>query len=386
METARSGGGETLRKARSMLFGSAMILIAIGVVMIYSASAIYSYDAMKDSGYFLKRHLVYLLIGSVLSYHAAKLDYQKLRERAKPILIASIVLLVLVLIPHIGSSTGGARRWFKFFGFSFQPSEFFKLVIIFYMADFLDRKKESLLDFKHTVVPALFVLGMGVGLIFIQPDFGTAVTVSLVVFILFFAAGFRLAHLGGVLLAALPVVAYAMLAKPYRRKRLLAFFHPWDDPRGVGYQIIQSFLALGSGGLFGVGLGRSQQKLFYLPEAHTDFIFSIIGEELGFIGASLVILLFIVFIFAGMVIVFRTRDRFSQLLGLGLVSLIGLEAVINIGVSIGALPTKGLSLPFISYGGSALLANMGALGLLVNLTKEPLPPPAETEPWAEPPL
>ncbi|MGH7198757.1 MAG: FtsW/RodA/SpoVE family cell cycle protein, partial [Candidatus Omnitrophota bacterium] len=167
---------------------------------------------------------------------------------------------------------------------------------------------------------------------------------------------------------------FAMLAKPYRRKRLLAFFHPWDDPRGVGFQIIQSFLALGSGGIFGVGLGRSQQKLFYLPESHTDFIFSIIGEELGFIGAGSVVLLFIVFVFAGMVIVFRSKSHFSQLLGLGLVCLIGLEAVINIGVSIGALPTKGLSLPFISYGGSALLANMVALGLLINISKD-LPAP-----------
>ena len=159
-----------------------------------------------------------------------------------------------------------------------------------------------------------------------------------------------------------------MLSKPYRRKRLLAFFNPWEDPRGVGFQIIQSFLAFGSGGFFGVGLGRSQQKLFYLPESHTDFIFSIIGEELGFVGAGSVVLLFIVFIFAGMVIVFRSKNLFFQLLSLGLVSLIGFEAVINIGVSLGALPTKGLSLPFISYGGSAFVANLIALGLLTNIS------------------
>jgi cell division protein FtsW len=169
------------------------------------------------------------------------------------------------------------------------------------------------------------------------------------------------------IIAAVPALCFAMLAKPYRRKRLLAFFNPWEDTRGVGYQIIQSFLALGSGGIFGVGLGQSQQKLFYLPEQHTDFIFSIIGEELGFIGTSSVLLLFVVFIFAGMVIVFRARSVFSQLLSLGLVSLISIEVVINIGVSIGALPTKGLSLPFISYGGSALLANMAAVGLLLNV-------------------
>jgi cell division protein FtsW len=239
------------------------------------------------------------------------------------------------------------------------------------MADFLERKKDSLSDLKHTVLPALFVLGICAGLVLKQPDFGTAVTVATVVFVLFFAAGFKISYLLSVFLIAAPLVMAAALAKPYRRKRFLAFFHPWDDPRGVGFQIIQSFLALGSGGIFGVGLGQSQQKLFYLPESHTDFIFSIIGEELGFVGASSVVILFIIFIFAGMVIVFHAKNLFSQLVSLGLVSLIALEATINIGVSIGALPTKGLSLPFISYGGSALLANMTAVGLLINISKEP---------------
>jgi len=354
-----------------LLFGSAMILIAIGVVMIYSASAIYAFDKMGDSAYFLKRHLTYLAIGSALTFTALSIDLQSLRKYAKSFLTAAIVLLVLVLIPHLGHASGGARRWFKILGLSFQPSEFLKIVIIFYMADFLDRKKDSLKDLKHTVVPAFFVLGLCAGLVFLQPDLGTAVTLALVVAILFFVAGFDIKHLTSTFILALPALGYAMMAKPYRRKRLLAFFHPWDDPRGVGFQIIQSFLALGSGGLFGVGLGQSQQKLFYLPESHTDFIFSIIGEEMGFLGAGSIVLLFIVFIFAGMVIVFRAQSHFSQILGLGLVSLIALETVINIGVSIGALPTKGLSLPFISYGGSALLANMFAVGLLVNISREP---------------
>ncbi len=357
-------------RARNLLFGSAVILIAVGIVMIYSASAIYAFERMKDSLYFLKRHLVYLGIGAVLSYFMTTVNIQALRKHAKPILISAIVLLVLVLIPHIGASTGGARRWFKFFGFSFQPSEYLKIALIFYMADFLDRRKETMQDLKYTLLPALFVLGICAGLVFLQPDLGTAVTIALVVFILFFVAGVRLRYLAALFLSAVPALLYAMLAKPYRRKRILAFFNPWEDPRGVGFQIIQSFLALGSGGILGVGLGHSQQKLFYLPESHTDFIFSIIGEELGFLGAASVLILFIVFIFAGMVIVFRARDNFSQFLSLGLVSLIALEAVINIGVSIGALPTKGLSLPFISYGGSALLANMVAVGLLINISRE----------------
>ena len=368
---------EPLTRARSLLAGSAMILLSIGVVMIYSASAIYANERMGDSAYFIKRHLAYLAAGGMLTYFMMSLDFHNLRRHAKHILIAAIVLLGVVLVPHLGHATGGARRWFKILGFSFQPSEFLKLAIIFYMADFLDRKKHSLADLKYTVFPALFVLGICSGLVFLQPDLGTAVTVALVTMILFFGAGFRITYLLVMIVSAAPALLYTMMSKSYRRKRLLAFFNPWEDPRGVGFQIIQSFLALGSGGLFGVGLGQSQQKLFFLPESHTDFIFSIIGEELGFVGASSVVLLFIVFLFAGMVIVFRSKSFFSQLLALGLVSLIGLEAVINIGVSIGALPTKGLSLPFISYGGSALLANMAALGLLINISKEP---PAQNAP------
>ncbi len=362
---------EALKRVRTLLFGAAMILVCLGIVMIYSASAIYAYENMGDSMYFLKRHLIYLAVGFGLAYAAARVSCTKLRRHVKPILGVALVLLVLVLIPHVGHATGGARRWFKIGPLSVQPSEFLKLAIVFYMADFLDRRREYLLDLKRTVLPAFFILGLAAGLIFLEPDLGTAATVAMVVFILFFAAGFKLRHLATAVLVALPALLYAMLAKPYRRRRLLAFFKPWEDPRGVGFQVVQSFLALGSGGLFGVGLGKSQQKLFYLPESHTDFIFSIIGEELGFLGTASVVGLFIVFVFAGMVIVFRTKTLFSQLLALGLVTLIGLEAVINIGVSSGALPTKGLPLPFISYGGSALIVNLVAVGFLVNLSMEP---------------
>lgn len=360
---------EAITRARSLLVGSAILLCAVGVVMIYSASAIYAQDTMGDSEYFLKRHLIYLLAGGWLSYLASSCDIEAVRRRSKTFLLVMTVLLILVLIPGVGHATKGARRWFKLFGFSFQPSEFLKLVLIVYFADYLDRKKSELGDFKRTILPALAVTGFTAGLVFLQPDLGTAVTIAATAMILFFAAGMPWVYLAGLVLAAVPGLAWAMLAKPYRRKRLLAFFHPWDDPRGVGFQIIQSFLALGSGGLFGVGLGQSQQKLFYLPESHTDFIFSIIGEELGFIGAGSVLVLFLVFLFAGMVIVMRSKGIFEQLLGLGLVALIGLEVVINIGVSIGALPTKGLSLPFISYGGSTLVVNLVAVGLLINLAR-----------------
>lgn len=361
-----------LSRARSMLFGSAAILIAIGIVMIYSASAIYANETLGDSTYFLKRHLVYVFAGLALAAFVSALDLENLRRHSKRILICLLVLMVLVLIPHIGVTSNGARRWFRILGFSLQPSEFLKIALILYLADFLERRRETLSDLRHTVMPALVVLGLCSGLVLKQPDLGTAVTLAMIAFLLFFSAGFKLRHMAAMVLAALPALAYAMLAKPYRRRRILAFFHPWDDPRGVSYQIIQSFLAIGSGGLFGVGLGRSQQKLFYLPQSHTDFIFSIIGEELGFVGTVAVLLVFAVFIFSGMVVVFRSKNLYSQLVSLGLVGLIGLEVVINIGVTLGALPTKGLSLPFISYGGSALLANMMALGLLWNISRQAL--------------
>ncbi len=361
-----------LSRARSMMFGSAAILIAVGIVMIYSASAIYANENMGDSGYFLKRHLVYVFAGLVLGVFISSIDLDNVRLYSKRVLIFMLVLMVLVLIPHIGVTSNGARRWFRFLGFSLQPSEFLKIALILYFADFLERRRETLSDLRHTVMPALVVLGLCSGLVLKQPDLGTAVTLGMIAFLLFFASGFRLRHMATIILAAIPALAFAMLAKPYRRRRILAFFHPWDDPRGVSFQIIQSFLALGSGGIFGVGLGRSQQKLFYLPQSHTDFIFSIIGEELGFIGTVAVILLFAVFIFSGMVVVFRSKNLYSQLVSLGLVGLIGLEVLINIGVTLGALPTKGLSLPFISYGGSALLANMIALGLLWNISRQAL--------------
>lgn len=365
---------EALSRARSLLAGSAILLSAIGVVMIYSASSIYAYDRMGDSAYFLKRHLFYLALGGLAAWLTRRVRIDRLRVHSKRLLGVALVLLVLVLIPHVGSAAGGARRWFKFAGLSFQPSEYAKLALIVYFADYLDRKRHLLRDVRHAVAPALAVLGACAGLVLVQPDLGTAVTIALVIFVMFFVAGFDVRHLGAVLLVSLPALAYAMLSKPYRRKRILAFFHPWDDPRGVGFQIIQSFLALGSGGLFGVGLGQSQQKFFYLPESHTDFIFSIIGEELGFLGTSSIVILFGVFVFAGMVVVFRARDHFSQLLALGLVSLVGLQALINIGVSTGALPTKGLSLPFISYGGSALVMNLAAVGFLLNLAERAMMP------------
>jgi len=358
-----------MRSVRTSIFVTVAALVAIGIVMIYSASAIYADTTMKDSMYFLKRHMVYVVIGFTLMILAMFADLSKVRAWVKPMMLVSIALLALVLIPHIGRETSGARRWFRLGMINFQPSEFVKIAMILYMADFISRKEALIKTFRYGYLPAMAVLGLTVGLVLIEPDLGTAVTISMITVIMLFTGGLRPAYIVASFLASLPVL-YALLFRiSYRRKRMMAFLNPWADSRGTGFQIIQSFVALGSGGLFGVGLGQSRQKLFYLPASHTDFIFSIIGEELGFIGTASVVALFGIFIWQGMRIVFNALGTFERMAALGIVSLIGLEAIINIGVTAGALPTKGLPLPFISYGGTGLVFHLMAVGILLNIAR-----------------
>ncbi|MBI4975015.1 MAG: putative lipid II flippase FtsW [Candidatus Omnitrophica bacterium] len=324
---------------------------------------------MGDNFYFLKRHLVYLVIGLAMMFYIMEMRIDTLKKCSKPVVIISIIMLILVLIPHVGRETAGARRWFRLGFVNFQPSEFAKIAVIFYTADVMSRKRGIAKSFLYGYLPPIIVLGLVVGLILLEPDLGTAMAIAAIAFILLFASGVRITHILYSILASLPVLYLLLFSVPYRRKRMLVFLHPWADKRGTGFQIIQSFVALGSGGLLGVGLGQSKQKLFYLPASHTDFIFSIIGEELGFAGASAVVILFILFVWQGMKVVFKSEGRFERLLSLGIVSLIALEAIINIGVTVGALPTKGLPLPFISYGGSALIFHLAAIGLLLNVAK-----------------
>ncbi len=344
-------------------------LLAIGVVMVYSASAINAYMLYGDSAYYLKRHLLYLLIGIIASLWIMSVDYDVIKRYIKPALIVSFVLLVAVLIPGISREIAGARRWFRFSFLSFQPSQVAKLVLILYFADVLSRKQSEIKSFYRGFMPPMIMLGLSVALILKEPDLGTAVAISVVSFIMLFVAGIRLAHLLPVLVSSFPALAVIILVKPYRMKRILAFLNPWQDPQGIGFQIIQSYIALGSGGLLGVGLGQSRQKLLYLPGCHTDFIFSIIGEELGLIGAGAVIILFMIFVWLGIKIAVRSRDLFGHLAALGITCMIGLEAIINISVATGSIPTKGLSLPFISYGGSSLVFDMAAVALLLNIAK-----------------
>ncbi|MDO8436442.1 MAG: putative lipid II flippase FtsW [bacterium] len=358
-----------MRSVRISIFTIVAILISLGIVMIYSASAIYAYEKMGDSLYFLKRHLIYLAVGVGMMLFAMSIDLNILKRFSKPLILASIILLVMVLIPHIGRETAGARRWFHLGPLNFQPSELAKIAMMLYIADMVSRKESAMKSFWYGYIPPILVLGAVVGLILLEPDLGTAITISFITIIMLYVSGVRVKHIALSFLASLPALYILLFSVPYRKKRMLAFLNPWADKQGIGFQIIQSFVALGSGGLFGVGLGQSRQKLFYLPASHTDFIFSIIGEELGLIGTVTVTALFILFVWQGMRIVFKALGTFERLLALGVVSLVALEAMINIGVTAGALPTKGLPLPFISYGGSGLIFHLLAVGLLLNVAK-----------------
>jgi cell division protein FtsW len=351
------------------VFGVAVVLLSIGVVMVYSASAIVAADRFQDPYFFLKKQVFWALLGAACLWGALRTDYRRLERVVLPLLVVAAALLVLVLVPPIGQAINGTRRWIRLGPVSFQPAELAKLALVVYLAAFLARKREALGDFRRGLLPPLAVTGLLAALVLAQPDLGSCLTLVALTLALLFLAGGRVAHLGLLLASALPLLAIAIWAAPYRLRRITAFMDPWSDPRGGGFQIIQSWLALGNGGLFGQGIGGSKQKLFYLPESHTDFIFAILGEELGFVGAAAVVGLFVVLVWRGLRIGLRTPDPFGAYLALGITVLIATQTLVNLGVVTGLLPTKGLPLPFISFGGSALLVTMLATGVLLNISQ-----------------
>ncbi len=361
---------QKLRNDRITILASTAALIAVGIIMIYSTSAVYAYEKFRDNLFFLKRHTIALGIGVIVSLAIMSIDLQKLRQHSRKLLLVAFALLIIVLIPSASVSIGGARRWIAVGGIRFQPVEFVKPLLLFYIADFLDRRVLKSTSLKRTFVPLLLVICITSGLILLQPDLGSAIELAIVGFLLLFVYGTPLKHLLYAFCLSVPILYMLILKAPYRLSRIMTFLDPWKDPRGTGFQMIQSFIALGSGGLFGVGLGNSKQKLFYLPESHTDFIFSIIGEELGFIGTSAIVAIFAVLIWKGISIAIKKDSEFSRLLAFGISSLIGLEVIINIGVATGLLPTKGLPLPFLGYGGSSLVAHMVLIAMLLNTGRE----------------
>lgn len=351
-----------------VLFSTIMFLVAIGVVMVYSASSYSAFfnPAYKDSMFFLKKQGAASIIGSIAMFVAIKIDYHKIKKYTKVLMIITIILLAAVFA---FPATNGARRWIRV-GFSLQPSEIAKYIIVLYMAKSIELKGEKIKSFGYGVVPYLLVSGFYAGMVFVEKNLSIATVIMMVTLIVLYAAGAKTSHMLGLIgLVALAGVA-GIIFEPYRMARFTSFLDPWQDPKGKGYQLIQSLLALGSGGIWGVGLGRSRQKCYYIPEPHNDFIFSIIGEELGLIGCTLIVILFTIFIWRGIVTALKAKDTYGTLLATGITSVVAVQAIINIAVVTGSMPVTGVPLPFISYGGSSLVFNLVAMGILLNISRQ----------------
>lgn len=355
-----------------VLFFAILALVVGGIVMVYSSSSVVALKTYDDSAYFMKRQIAWAVIGLVLMLIATRIDHTVLQDKRVVIvlLLVSLMLLVATLIPGVGRMVNGARRWLPLGGIAFQPSELAKFSVVVYMSYYIVKKGKELRDFMNGIFPAYVVVGVFLLAVVLQPDFGTTMTIAGVACIMLFAGGANLLHLGGTFVAALPFVFVGVMHSEYRARRIFSFLDPWADPHGAGHQIIQSFLAIGSGGVFGRGLGEGRQKLLFLPERHSDFIYAVIGEELGLIGAIAVIALFLVILWRGMRIALVVGDPFSRMLAIGITLLISLQGMINMAVVTGLLPTKGIVLPLVSYGGSSLVVTMAALGVLLNISKE----------------
>jgi cell division protein FtsW len=347
-------------------------LLALGMTMVLSTSYLYSQERYGDGTYFFRKQLIAMGAGAVALIASSMLPSTLYRRFAYPILAISFIVLLLVLIPGIGVSRGGARRWILFPGFAFQPSELAKLALVFYLARSMAKKEEMIRTFSVGVLPHLIVTGLFAGMLLLEPDFGTALILTMLLYLMLFIGGVRVHHLLATGLMALPALIYVMTQAEYRLRRLLTFLDPWSDAAGSGFHVIQSLIAFGSGQVWGRGLGESRQKLFYLPEAHTDFVYSVIGEELGLWGALMVLALFGVIIARGFQLTARIEEPFDQYLAFGLTVLLGLQALIHMGVVMGLMPTKGLVLPFISYGGSAMVINLMEAGILLGLSRRRL--------------
>ncbi len=343
-------------------------LVGFGLVMVYSSSAITAQDKLGDSFFFLKRQSFAAALGLVAMAVSMKLGYRKMARLAYPLLIIAVILLLLVLIPGLGTKVGGAKRWIRFPGVSIQPAEIAKVAWVIYLSYSLAKKREKVKHFSIGFVPHLGIAAVLVALCMLEPDFGSSVALLFLMFVMLFAAGAKLSWLVGSVLVAIPFAYTAIATSEYRMKRITAFLDPWSNRQGSGYQVAESLMSIGSGGLNGLGLGDGRQKLFFLPEAHTDFIFAIIGEELGLLGVAALILLYGVVIWRGVRASLNATEPFGTYLGLGITSLIGFQAVVNMSVAMGLVPTKGLTLPFISYGGSSLIVLMGAAGLLLSIS------------------
>jgi cell division protein FtsW len=344
-------------------------LLAVGLIMVYSASAVWASYKFDDSFFFVKRQLLFAGVGVFAMFFLMNIDYWTWRTWAKVLLIVCFVLLILVLIPGIGVVRNGSRSWIGVGAFSIQPSEFMKLAMIAFLAKFLSERQKMITSFKRGLLPSLSIVFLAFAMIMLQPDLGTGTVMVGTCVVMIFISGARISHF--IMLGMVGLVGFAglVLSAPYRIKRITSFLDPWSDPLGSGFQIIQSLYAIGPGGLFGLGLGQSRQKFFYLPEPQTDFIFAIISEELGFIGATFVLLLFALLLWRGIRISLGAPDLYGSLLAVGIISMIAIQVMINVGVVTGLMPVTGITLPFLSYGGSSLTLMLMAVGVLLNISR-----------------
>lgn len=344
-----------------------LILVFIGILMIYSSTALMSMRKYGSGLHYLWTHLFTIFVSVITMGIIMNIDYRKLRPLIYILLGISFISLLLVFVPGIGVAANGARRWLRLWPTTFQPSELVKIIMVIFLADYMDKNIHRMKEFRYGIAVPAGIMLVFQSIIMLQPDFGAVMSLGILTLGLLILGGARFSHVGAMILLTLPVIYVLVMSSEYRMKRIMCFTDPWKEPFGCGFQLVQSFIAFGSGRFFGVGLGDSKQKLYFLPEVHTDFIFSIIGEELGLSGALLVLGVFLWFLVKGIKVSTRTKDPFSYYLTLGLTMMIGIQVVINVAVSTGLMPTKGLPLPFISYGGSALLVNMVAVGIIANV-------------------
>ena len=355
-------------KSDKLLFLASFLLVCVSIVMVYSASAVLAMDRYQQPYLFLFKQVTWAVLGLFTLSLVMRVDYRRLKQPTIIWTLLGVSTLALIAV-LFGPSINGTRRWFAVAGIGVQPSELAKLAVIVFTAAILERRMDRIDEVSFSLVPIAIVVGGISGLILLEPDFGTALVLLLIVGVMVFVAGLNYRYLLGVGLAALPLFYMAIAGAEYRRRRVLAFWNPWDDPLGDGFQIIQSLIAVGTGGLVGRGLMAGVQKLFYLPEPHTDFIYAVIAEETGFVGATAVVLCFGVIAWRGLRVAVCAPDRFGAVLALGLTTMITLQAFVNISVVLGLMPTKGIPLPFVSAGGSSLLIGLLSMGILLNISQ-----------------
>ncbi len=352
-----------------LLIITTLTLLAVGLIMVYSASAIWADHRFSDPFFFAKRQVLFSIIGILAMLFIMNIDYWVWRTWAKVILIICFILLVIVLIPGIGLVRGGARSWLGIGAFSIQPSEFMKIAMIIFLARYLAHNQKMITSFRKGILPSLSLVFVAFAIIMLQPDLGTGAVMVGTCIVMIYIAGARLSHFFGLGLVGVAGLVGLIISAPYRIKRITSYLDPWSDPLGSGFQIIQSLYAIGPGGIMGLGLGQSRQKFFYLPEPQTDFIFSILVEETGFLGGAFVLALFCIMLWRGISIASGAPDTFGSYLAIGIIGMLVIQVVINIGVVTGLMPVTGITLPFLSYGGSSLTLMLCSVGILLNISR-----------------